>query len=209
MRAISYLKTVAFVAFALTTFSGGPGGFRSQASVPANLAQPAETELRVPLGAIAIDRTTGNRTHNGLPFTGIAFQFYPAGQLAATEAFQNGRRHGELKKWFANGRMAFSSNYEFGRREGITQSWWENGNKRSQTLYINDQPDGGAWRWYRGGEIFKAHNYAAGVPVGLQRAWRVNGKLYSNFEIRNGRAYGLRNSNMCVELDNEEISIES
>lgn len=203
MSATTTMHKLAFVAIALTTaiglfYSSGAGSRLA----PSDAKQP-----QIELSEIVIDRATGNRTHNGVAFSGIAFQRYPNGQPKAQEEFLKGRRHGTLKKWFANGHMAFSSRYKSGRREGVTESWWSNGNKRSKTRYVDDRPDGEVWSWYRGGEDFKKYNYVAGVPVGLQQAWRSNGKLYSNFEIRNGRAYGLRNSNMCVELDNEEISI--
>ena len=67
----------------------------------------------------------------------------------------------------------------------------------------DDAPDGAAWQWYRTGEPFKRLRYQLGAPVGLQQGWRRNGKLFSNFEIRNGRAFGLRNANLCMELDDE------
>ncbi len=203
MSATTNMLKLAVVAIALTTTIGL---FYSSGS-DSRLAPDDANQPQIELSEIVVDRATGNRTHNGAPFSGIAFQLHPNGQPKAQEEFLKGRRHGTLKKWFANGRMAFSSSYKSGRREGVTESWWSNGNKRSKTQYVNDRPDGEAWRWYRGGEDFKKYNYVAGVPVGLQRAWRLNGKLFSNFEIRNGRAYGLRNSNMCVELDNEEMSL--
>jgi hypothetical protein len=49
----------------------------------------------------------------------------------------------------------------------------------------------------------------AGQPVGLQQGWRKNGKLYTNFEYRNGRAYGLRNANLCVELEDENLVVQN
>jgi antitoxin component YwqK of YwqJK toxin-antitoxin module len=48
-------------------------------------------------------------------------------------------------------------------------------------------------------------NYVDGQEVGLQQAWRRNGKLFSNYEYINGRVFGLKRSNMCVELENEEV----
>ena len=208
--AVSIKRSIAivavFVGFSVVYGTSQPNDWVTPAAVTVDKGEPA---LRVNLDEILIDKTNGNRTYKDTIFTGIGMHFHPNGQPMAAEAFLNGRRHGSLKKWFANGRLAFNSNYQVGRREGLTQSWWENGNQRSLTTYLNDKPEGEAWRWYRGGENFKRFNYLAGNPVGLQRAWRLNGKLFSNFEIRDGRAYGLRNSNMCVELSDEEISIQN
>lgn len=75
---------------------------------------------------------------------------------------------------------------------------------RSRTVYVEDQPDGVVWYWYSTGQKFQRAQYDRGKPIGLQKGWRRNGKLFSNFEYRNGRVYGLRNSNLCVELENEQ-----
>lgn len=175
----------------------------------AYLSKPNESaELRVDLAEIKISSSSGIREHQGAPFSGLAVAHFEDGQLASEHSFLAGRRHGQLRKWFSNGQLAFESNYLLGRREGLTQSWWRNGNRRSTTHYLNDKPDGKNWRWYQTGEKFKKLSYVAGIPVGLQQGWRKNGKLFSNFEYRNGRTYGLRNSNLCVELEDEEISIE-
>ena len=168
-------------------------------------ATPAAARAIVDASNVSIDRATGRRLYEGQPFTGEARAYHGDGSLAKVEQFVEGRRSGYLKVWFPNGQTAFESAYIDGRRQGQTTSWWSNGNKRSETYFVDDQPDGIAWSWYRTGEKYKRYSYAAGVPVGLQQGWRQNGKLFSNFEYRNGRAYGLRNSNLCVELEDEEL----
>lgn len=154
---------------------------------------------------VTIDRATGLRMVDGKPFTGLAVSTFTNGNPASEERFENGRRHGTLRRWFQEGGLAFESRYEAGRREGVTTSWWRNGNLRTRTTYVNDRPDGVAWSWYRNGMKFKRFQYVGGRPTGLQQGWRQNGKLFSNFEYRNGRTYGLRNSNLCVELEDEQF----
>lgn len=173
------------------------------------LAQPnaSPLALRVNANSITIDRRTGLRMNAGQPFSGTSVR-YAGGRVVSEESFLQGRRHGTLKKWFPSGHLAFESHYVSGRRDGTTRSWWSNGSLRSSSRYVNDKLDGEAWRWYRSGEKFKKLSYDLGEPVGLQQAWRKNGKLFSNFEYRNGRAYGLRNSNMCVELADEEFVLD-
>lgn len=153
---------------------------------------------------LSIDRATGLRIYEGKPFTGTAVRRYADRRTASLAEFKDGRRHGMLRRWFANGQLGFLSRYRNGRREGKTRSWWRDGTRRSLYRYVNDLPDGLAWQWYRSGEPFQRLRYDLGQPVGLQKGWRRNGKLFSNFEIRHGRAYGLRNSNLCVELEDED-----
>lgn len=170
-------------------------------SSTANLA----TTQAVDLSEISISTKNGDRQYNGRAFTGIARDYGPTGAIIREEQFVSGRRHGYLKVWFPDARPAFEGTYANGRREGLSQSWWSNGQRRSETWFVDDKPHGVALSWYSSGEKYKRYQYDFGTPTGLQQAWRKNGKLYSNFEYRNGRAFGLRNSNLCVELDDENI----
>lgn len=155
---------------------------------------------------VTIDRTTGLRMYEGRVFSGTAVTRYSDGEMARSEPFVDGRRHGAMRMWFANGQIAYVTSHDNGRRSGLAMSWWANGKKRSVTRYVNDLAEGISWHWYRSGEKFKRYSFALCSPKGLQQAWRMNGKLYSNFEYRNGRAYGLRNANLCAELDDETLS---
>lgn len=169
-------------------------------------AQSSSTVNVVDASLVTINNKTGDRVHQGIPFTGEARSHHPDGTLAKAEQFKQGRRHGYVKHWFSNGTLGYEAYYQIGRRHGTSTSWWVNGNMRSQTSYSNDDAEGEAWAWYSNGNKYKKYNYVAGQPSGLQQGWRLNGKLFSNFEYRNGRAYGLRNSNLCVELNDEKIA---
>lgn len=168
----------------------------------ASSTQPAIASL----SDITIDPLSGDRIYNGQSFTGEARQYDESGTLMRAEQFVNGRRSGHFKMWFRSSLPAFESVYVNGRREGLAKSWWSNGKQRSETWFVNDMPHGVARSWYSSGEKYKRYQYDLGAPTGLQQAWRKNGKLFSNFEYRNGRSYGLRNSNLCVELEDEKIA---
>lgn len=154
---------------------------------------------------ISISPTTGLRMYQNSPFTGDAVTFYPNGQMAKLAHFEQGLRDGFLRQWFENGTLAFDSHYVFGVLEGITRSWWSNGNMRSESVYHQGKVNGASLQWYATGERFKKMNYVDGVEAGLQQAWRRNGKLFSNYQYINGRVFGLKRSNMCVGLENEEV----
>ena len=47
-------------------------------------------------------------------------------------------------------------------------------------------------------------HYANGVEVGLQRAWRENGTLYANYEVRDGKRYGVVNARLCYSIKDGE-----
>ncbi|MDO6694660.1 toxin-antitoxin system YwqK family antitoxin [Aliiglaciecola sp. 3_MG-2023] len=163
------------------------------------------TPLVVDKSEIAIN-SKGQRVYQNEPFSGDMRSYHPAGNVATSDEFVNGRRQGFARKWFANGTLGYESHYVSGKRDGDTKTWWVNGNRRSHFVYINGKVEGTAWRWYRNGAKFKKFNYLAGKPIGLQQAWRLNGKLFSNFEYKNGRIYGLRKANNCVGVENEIVS---
>lgn len=166
-----------------------------------------ESRLVVDKSEISIEKNTGERVYKGIPFTGDAVTFYPSGQMAILEQYQDGRWQGYKKRWFANGSLSSEAYYQNGYSDGLHTSWWGSGNLRSQTHYQAGQLHGSALKWYPSGVQFKKLNYLNGQPTGLQQAWRENGKLFSNFEYKNGRIYGLNKANLCVVLEDEEISL--
>lgn len=184
------------IAFAITVFS-----LLATTSSTANLT----TTNIVDLTELSISKVTGNRVLDGHDFTGLAREYNDTGTVIREEQFVSGRRHGYLKMWFGNEQPAFQGRYVNGRREGLTKSWWSNGRLRSRIEYVDDNPHGVALSWYISGERYQRFQYDHGVPIGLQQAWRKSGKLFSNFEYRDGRAFGLRNSNLCVELNDEQV----
>jgi len=59
--------------------------------------------------------------------------------------------------------------------------------------------------WYKNGQLFKKYTLINGQEVGLQQAWRENGQLYNNYVAKAGKIYGLKRSNLCFKLQNEQI----
>lgn len=142
-------------------------------------------------------------------FSGSSESFHPNGQTRAKTAFLNGKKHGSLSKWFENGIKSFESNYITGRLDGKTTSWWRNGNVRSVSNFENGIAHGIQEQWYFSGAKFKRIQLNQGKEEGLQQSWRENGKLYNNYEAKNGRIFGLKRSQLCYELEDEEIQIST
>ena len=174
-------------------------GLSAACNVAADAPASGET-LVVTSEAISIDPASGLRLYQNAPFTGEIHTFHANDQIATTDQFRDGRRHGFARNYFATGVLGYELPFVDGSREGVSQTWWLNGNVRSQTNFKSDKIDGDAWEWYQDGKEFKHYRYRDGEPVGLQQGWRPDGKLFSNFEVRNGRIYGLSNANLCMGL---------
>lgn len=172
-----------------------------------------KTEKEEVPSPIAIDKSFLIRDpQNGIllygknPFTGKVQQCYPSGQLAEETDYVDGVKQGLMLKWFSNGGQSFLGHYKNGNRSGAVKSWWRNGRIRSVAHYKQGVAHGVQQEWYRSGQLFKKYTLVKGKEEGLQQAWRENGKLYNNYVAKKGRIYGLKRSNLCFELQNEEIT---
>ena len=173
-----------------------------------NIDSPPYLEPVIDRSELSIDQSLGLRVFQGEPFTGEAIKRDAAGAISSTEQFKDGKRDGVTRKYFPNGQLNYEAYFADGKREGLSRSWWSNGNLRSETLFQNGLEEGVSWSWYQTGEKFKRYNFDNGQPSGLQQAWRKNGKLYSNYEYRNGRTYGLNRADLCVGIEDEQISMD-
>lgn len=142
--------------------------------------------------------------YRDIPFSGKAITYGISG-ITESEGFKNGKRHGLLRKWYADGTQSYQAQYRNGRLHGAGNSWWPNGQMRSASNYVNGIAHGKQIQWYKSGAIFKEINLVQGKEQGLQKAWRENGKIYNNYEAKNGRIFGLKRSKLCFELKEEEV----
>jgi len=171
---------------------------------------PAKLEsLTINKSLLVTSSKNGWAYYQGQPFTGIAIEKNEEGVMTSSNSYNRGRKHGLSQKWFGSGQLSFEANYFNGRKDGTAKSWWSNGQLRSETKFINGTAHGIQTQWYRSGAKFKEQQLAAGKEAGLQRAWRENGKLYSNYIAKDGRIFGLKRSNLCYELENENIQLQA
>lgn len=197
---MEYNKSIAFVLLIIV-------GTACQQEV----VEVSHTEWATPSG-ISIDAnslqlkpTEGLVYYNNKPFTGTSTSSFPNGNPALSIQYVSGKKHGLLLKWFPDSTVSFQSHYAEGKQHGITKSWWSSGNLRNQSHYKNGLVHGTQTQWYKSGVKFKELNYANGKEEGLQKAWRENGKIYSNYEARDNRIFGLKRANLCFELSDEEV----
>jgi hypothetical protein len=55
--------------------------------------------------------------------------------------------------------------------------------------------------WHSNGQLAEVRRYVNGREEGLQQSWTADGVLYLNYEVRDGRRYGLVNSRPCLPAD--------
>ncbi|AEV31670.1 hypothetical protein Oweho_0656 [Owenweeksia hongkongensis DSM 17368] len=179
--------------------------FACQQSTVAGEITSETAEDTVLQSNLRLDPNKGLVYYQNRPFSGFSISYYQNAIPSETIQYRKGKKEGKLKKWFSDGTLSFEATYADGKLHGITKSWWSNGYQRSETNYVEGKVDGKLTQWYNTGDKFKELNYTMGQENGMQKAWRKNGKLYSNYEARDGRIFGLKRANLCYELKDEEV----
>ncbi len=120
------------------------------------------------------------------------------GVLRARDVFVDGKRHGNMQRWYADGQLESVREYRENRKHGKHEGWYPDGQLKFQMAFSHGVYSGRGQEWYRSGILFASFQYVDGKEEGLQRVWDEAGKLRSNYVVRNGRRYGLVGAKPCV-----------
>ena len=91
-------------------------------------------------------------------------------------------------------------------RDGRVQVFWSNGTLKSDITYRDDVYDGESRTYYENGAPYELRHYVSGREEGLQQSWTESGLLYLNYEVHDGRRYGLVNPSPCNTVGDEGTS---
>lgn len=134
---------------------------------------------------------------NGKPFSGKQYTLYPTGDTACITPYFNGREHGVARQWYTNRQVKEIRHYENGHKTGEHTGWWDNGQLQFVYHFNNDVYEGALKEWYANGQLFRQMHYVNGIESGRQQVWQPNGKVFANYDVRNGRNYGLTGTMHC------------
>lgn len=139
--------------------------------------------------------------------SGYIVEKYANDRLAKRFGVYEGKKEGVRSTYYSDGRVKFVETYKDNKLDGEVKRWaTENGYQLLAHLtYKAGKLHGIQKKWFPTGELHKLMRMNMGKEDGLQQAFRKNGVLYANYEARNGRVFGLKRSNLCYELDNEQI----
>ena len=143
-------------------------------------------------------------------FSGWLYALHASGDTSYLQSFLNGREHGISKRWYDNKQKEEDRFYLNGRKTGHHAGWWENGQKKYEYNFVNDLYEGELKEWYKDGQLYKCFHYTKGQENGMQQVWERNGKIRSNYEIKNGRLFGLMGPKPCASLwKNDSTVVQS
>lgn len=115
---------------------------------------------------------------------GSFIETYADGQQRTRKNFNNGYEVGEQKGWHSNGQISYTYIADAGIRQGVYQEYYPNGKLQVESYYEN------------GKEI-------------RRKIKDLNGDIIVNYEIRDGRYYGLLGSSSCISVFEDEKYIKS
>jgi protein SCO1/2 len=102
---------------------------------------------------------------------------------------------------YPDGRLASVQAYRDGRKVGTHATWWPSGAMRMTAQYAGDAYDGEYRTFYETGRPYEVRHYSRGREAGLQQSWTADGVMFLNYEMRNGRRYGMVNARPCVPAE--------
>ena len=138
--------------------------------------------------------------HDQQPFSGWQYSLFENGDTSSLTPFLDGKESGIAKEWYGNKELKEVRLYTNGKKTGEHTGWWENGQLKFIHHYTNDLSEGSQEEWYPDGNPYKELNYSAGYEKGRQKIWRPDGRLHANYEVRNGRNYGLTGTMHCKNI---------
>jgi len=147
----------------------------------------------------------GKRLLNGVLYTGFSVKYHDNKKLSEKIYYEEGKKEGVAKYWFDDGSLKKFKTFDNNTLNGESISYFKNGQKSKLKNYKNNKLHGVQKTWYRSGKLFKRQNHKEGREDGMQESWMENGKKFINYEARNGRIFGLKRTNLCFGLKNEEI----
>lgn len=116
----------------------------------------------------------------GKPYSGVMEEHDASKNLIGVSEFADGKKNGVSKYYWPNGTLKFEANYKNGFYHGSVKRYFENGKLLS---------------WF---------NYDNGYESGRQQMWKSDGRIKVNYEVIDGRKYGLTGVKNCVNVLEED-----
>lgn len=136
-------------------------------------------------------------------FSGFIQTNYPTGKTQSIQSFYNGKDEGWANAFFESGNKQSSRFYHLGEKDSVHTGWWNNGNIRFIYHFKNGMYNGDFKEFYVDGKPLKQIFYINGKDS-CGQGWRENGKPFMNYVTRDGRRFGLMNTQLCYSLKKEQ-----
>ncbi len=86
--------------------------------------------------------------HDGTPYSGVAYTFYPDGTQQTKQTYVNGKKEGEWSIWYESGNTQKEGLLKNGKQYGVYREYYSNGNMSCEYEYDLDLKSG-TWKGWR------------------------------------------------------------
>jgi uncharacterized protein len=118
---------------------------------------------------------------------GISRYFHPVyGSKIMEVNMKNGKKEGELSKFYFNGNREYQGFYKNDLLEGIERIWDKSGQILSETHYIKGKKEGSYNSWYENGVNFAKGSYKNDLPHGKWEFYDQRGMLIGDSDYNLG-----------------------
>lgn len=139
--------------------------------------------------------------YKGNLFSGTINRYFESNAIRQRTHYLDGKEDGGQLTYYPGEVISEKRFYAAGEKDSVHTGWWPNGNKRFEYHFAKGIYNGDYKEWYESGKPLKHIHYSNGIDD-WGKGWRETGKLYMNFAVKNGRRYGLNNSNLCYTVKN-------
>jgi hypothetical protein len=87
-----------------------------------------------------------------------------------------------------------------GEKSGRRVTMGPHGQVRTEATYFRGVLVGEYRTYYDSGAPYELRHFVNGREEGVQQSWTEGGELYLNYEVRDGRRYGLVNAKPCLTV---------
>lgn len=135
------------------------------------------------------------------PFTGTIYELYPNSlDTLAINNFKEGKANGIAKKFYPTHQIKEIRYYKEGSKEDKCLVLWPDGKKQSQYFFKDGEYEGVYSAWNADGQLIQEMHYEKGYEVGSQKMFYDDGKIRCNYQMINGRRYGLLGTKNCINV---------
>lgn len=152
------------------------------------------------------EEVANTKTQDGLffcddkPFTGTGLILNDAGDTTQLTEYKAGKKHGAYSRWHANGQLKEVRRFYQNKKEGEHRGYYPNGQLAFEYHFNRGVYHGAVTEYYPSGQLYLVSNYEKGKQKGRQKAWREDGTLHLNYDVVNGRKYGMVGEKHCKSL---------
>lgn len=201
------MKKTLFIFIVCISFINCSENKKNIISIKKEIVSLKKHDTVVNINSLFYHKETSLWTLNSKKYSGYAVTKFENDSLKQKFGILNGRKQNEDITWFQNGKIRIKANYHKGKLHGKKQIWAQDSlyTLIAEYNYHLNKGHGKQTKWYSTGELFQVTNLQMGKEDGVQQAFRRNGTLYANYEVKNGRIFGMRRGNLCYSLEDEVI----